>query len=104
MFANVTGGFLVGFWFATLIIGGAVRLFGSKKSVLIGSMLLGVLLCYILGTAWYLVLFHHRGMAISLWSALCTCVLPFLLPDGVKIALVFLLCDRLSPVLRRMSL
>ena len=100
VFANVSGGFLIGFVAATIVIGGAVRIFGRKRIVLITSMIVGLLLCYCLGTVWYLLVFYRGGDSISLWVALSYCVFPFVLPDCLKILLAYLLSKRLAPMLR----
>ena len=104
VFANVTGGFLIGFVAATAVIGGAVRIWGRKTIVLVASMAVGLMLCYAFGTAWYIWVFAYRGNSVSVWFALSYCVFPFLLPDCLKIYLAVLLSNRLSTHLRRMEL
>lgn len=55
-----------------------------------------MLVCYAFGTAWYLVVYARTKGAISLATALGWCVVPFLIPDAVKIALAVLLRGRLK--------
>lgn len=54
----------------------------------------GLLVCYAFGTAWFLIVYTRTG-AITLGVVLAKCVLPFLLPDAVKLALATLLRARL---------
>lgn len=93
---GVTGGYIIGFIFTALIVGFAVKLFGKKAWVYAASMVLGIAVCYAFGTAWFFIV-HNRGNAdaVSLSAALGMCVVPFIIPDLVKIAVATLLCTRL---------
>ena len=88
---GVTGGYIWGFLAAGLIYWLFTAVFGDKLYVRLISMILGMLACYSCGTAWYL---HLYGG--SFWAILATCVLPYLIPDGIKIALALSLAGRLK--------
>ena len=96
---GTTGGYIVGFLFTALSVGLGVKLFGRRLPVLLISMALGVLLCYVFGTAWFMVVYTRNSGPVSLGVVLGWCVLPYLIPDGVKILLAALLTRRLAPVL-----
>ena len=98
---GTTGGYLVGFLFTALIVGLAVEKFGRSLPVLIGSMTVGILVCYAFGTAWFMVVYARRTGPIGLGTALGWCVIPYLLPDAVKIALASALVGRLYPLVNR---
>ena len=98
---GTTGGYLVGFLFTALIVGIAVDKFGRKLPVLIVSMVLGILLCYTFGTAWFVLVYTRESGPIGVGTALGWCVLPYLLPDAIKIALATLLVGRLYPIINR---
>ena len=98
---GTTGGYLAGFLFTALTVGVAVDRFGRKLPVLIASMALGILLCYAFGTAWFVLVYTRSSGPIGVGTALGWCVLPYLLPDAVKIALAALLTRRLVPILNR---
>ena len=100
---GTTGGYIVGFLFTALSVGLGVKLFGRRLPVLLISMALGVLLCYVFGTAWFMVVYTRNSGPVSLGVVLGWCVLPYLIPDAVKILLASLLTRRLEPVLSRMS-
>lgn len=93
---GTTGGYLLGFLLSALIVWGMEARFGSKTGVFLLSAVLGMLVCYAFGTAWYLVVYARTKGAISLATALGWCVVPFLIPDTVKIALAVLLRGRLK--------
>ena len=58
-------------------------------------MILGLILCYICGSWWYMT--RYLGSeAATLGLVLLKCVLPYLIPDGIKLALAFLLTARLK--------
>ncbi|MBR4576910.1 MAG: biotin transporter BioY [Clostridia bacterium] len=99
---GATGGYLLGF-----ILMGLVYWLGEQLSrdgrgvrgVRIVSMILGLLLCYAFGTAWFMFVYARQSGAIALGTALAWCVIPFLLPDLVKLALALQLSGRLRKVL-----
>lgn len=93
---GTTGGYLLGFLLAALIVWGLEARFGSKTGIFILSAILGMLVCYAFGTAWYLIVYARTKGAVSLVTVLGWCVFPFLLPDAVKIALAVLLRGRLK--------
>ena len=98
---GVTGGYLVGFLFTALAVGLAVRRFGKRTAVLVISMTVGILLCYAFGTAWFVTVYNRGSGEIGVLSALSLCVFPYLIPDGVKIAMAALLTKRLDPLVNR---
>ena len=62
--------------------------------------LLGLALCYAFGTLWFVEVYSRANGALSVMTALGWCVLPFLLPDALKLALALLLSARLKPLLK----
>ena len=94
---GTTGGYLVGFLFTALVVGAAVDKLGRKLPVLLVSMALGILLCYTFGTAWFVIVYTRNSGAIGVATALSWCVLPYLVPDAIKIALASFLARRLRP-------
>lgn len=98
---GTTGGYIVGFLFTALTVGMAVQRKGRKLPVLVLSMTAGILLCYTFGTAWFMLVYSRGTGPISLGTALGWCVLPYLIPDGVKVVLAALLTRRLHPLIFR---
>jgi len=91
-----TGGYIIGFIFTALIVGFASDKFKGKLLALIIAMVIGILVCYAFGTAWFAVVYARDNEPASLGAILGWCVLPFLIPDAVKIALAAILTNRLK--------
>jgi len=98
---GTTGGYIVGFLFTALVVGFLLDKLGRKLPMLLGSMVLGILLCYAFGTAWFVVVYAKTSGAIGVATALAWCVVPYLIPDAVKIVLATFLVKRLYPVVNR---
>ena len=94
-----TGGYLLGFFLTVLCVGFAADRSNRRPAALAWSMFFGMLLCYACGTLWFVVVYTHSSGEIGVGTALSLCVLPFLLPDGIKCALALLLAKRLRPIL-----
>ena len=92
---NTTGGYIIGFLFSALAMWGIEKLFGRKPVVQILSMLAGLVICYAIGTVWFMVVYSGANGAVGLGTVLGWCVIPFIIPDLVKIALAFVLSRRL---------
>ena len=96
---GTTGGYLLGFILMGLTYWIGERMSRDSRVVQIVSMVLGLLLCYAFGTAWFMFVYARQSGAIALGTALAWCVVPFILPDLVKLALALLLSDRLRKAL-----
>lgn len=91
---GTTGGYIFGFMLTAL----CYWLLTARKdtpSIRLAAMILGLLLCYICGTCWYLTRYLNAAAA-SLGAVLLKCVLPYLIPDGIKLALAWVLTKRLK--------
>ena len=99
--AGTTGGYIVGFLFSALLMWGMEKLFGKDTKVLAGSMILGLAVCYAVGTLWFMAVYAASSGAVGIFTVLGWCVFPFIIPDIAKIALALILTKRLSGVIRR---
>ncbi|MGN0522034.1 MAG: biotin transporter BioY [Eubacterium sp.] len=86
-----TGGYIIGFIFTALIVGLASDKIGKKLWQNIVFMVIGVLVCYLFGTVWFVIAYKTTFV-----GALSTCVFPFLLPDAVKVVIAAVLVNRLK--------
>ncbi|MCI2056481.1 MAG: biotin transporter BioY [Oscillibacter sp.] len=84
---GATGGYLIGFLGSALVYWLVTKLLGTKVPAMALGMVLGLLTCYIFGTAWFLVVYARTSGSIGLGTALGWCVIPFIVPDLLKIAL-----------------
>ncbi len=93
---GMTGGYILGFLLMGLLYWLMTRLAGSSLPVMILAMVLGLAVCYTFGTIWFLQVYTRQKGAITIMAALWSCVFPFLIPDGIKLALALLLTKRLT--------
>lgn len=91
---GTTGGYLLGFLPTALLVGYVSQKCKGRLLPLGLAMLGGLLICYALGTAWFLLVYTHTVGAVSLSTVLGWCVLPFILPDCAKIFCALILCNR----------
>lgn len=97
---NVTGGYLVGFLVAGLVMWFLERFGGKKTWTTILSSIMGLAACYAFGTAWFMVVYARTTAAIGLGTALLMCVVPYILPDLIKLSLALLLSRRLFGLIK----
>lgn len=93
-FFGVTGGYLWGFMVCGLIFSLLTGIFGQKLRIF--AAVLGILCCYGCGMLW--MAFSQFGFLTAdvLRAAFLQGVLPYLLPDGIKITLAFFLSHKLK--------
>lgn len=91
-----TGGYIIGFIFSALVMWLMESLLGKKLWVQAISMVLGLLVCYAIGTAWFMFVYMRDTGAVGLSTVLLWCVVPFIIPDAVKIVLALMLSNILK--------
>ncbi len=94
---GTTGGYIIGFLLSALLYWAMTQALGEKTPVMVAAMVLGLIVCYAFGTAWFMVVYARNAGAIGLGTALGWCVFPFIIPDLVKIALAVGLTRVLKP-------
>lgn len=82
-----TGGYIVGFLIIAGVYWVAEVFIGKQIIVRIISMVIGLVLCYLFGTVWFVTVFTRTNGDISLFKALQMCVIPFVIWDLLKMAL-----------------
>lgn len=93
---GTTGGYIFGYVLCAWLIALIVEKWGREFWKQAIAMIIGVLVCYAFGTAWFMVL-SGRTLAESM----ALCVLPFLPGDAVKIVLAVVMSLALyKPMLR----
>ena len=93
---GTTGGYIVGFLASALVMWAMEKAFGKAKWVLPASMVLGLIACYAIGTAWFMVVYARNTGAVALMTVLGWCVFPFVIPDLLKIGLALFLTKALK--------
>lgn len=92
---GATGGYILGFLSSALIMWAAEVLFGKSTPVIALSAILGLLSCYAFGTAWFMAVYARGTGGMGVGAALMTCVVPYIIPDGIKTAAAVLLANRI---------
>lgn len=94
-----TGGYLIGYVLCAALESALIRRFGFSRRVLLLSMAAGTLVCYLLGTAWFMLLY-----GAGLGGSLSACVVPFLPGDVLKAVFASALALRLHKPLSLLGL
>ncbi len=92
---NATGGYLLG-----LVVSCIVFWFSEKKvrknlAFHIAVLAIGLFACYLCGTVWFVMVTGH-----TVSHSLMLCVVPFILPDVLKITLAFLIDGRMRKIIK----
>ena len=89
---GVTGGYILGFLAQAIVLWIGERLLGRRPAAFFLSGVLGLAVCYLL-------LYTSTTGPVSIAVVLAQCVLPFILPDLVKLLLAMAVGQRLSKAL-----
>ncbi len=95
---GMTGGYIIGFVFTTIIIGIFKNLSIERdtktKILYVGiGMVLGDIVCLAFGTVWF---WLFNPMHLGLVATLSACVVPFIIPELVKIIIALLVVTRVN--------
>ena len=90
-----TGGYIIGFLLSALLY----LLLEKRMSDLV-LLILGLLVCYLFGTLWFVYVYSAGEKEIGFGAALMICVVPYLLPDAIKMLLAFVLTRRVKKAVR----
>jgi len=91
---GTTGGYIFGFMLTSLIYWLITSTKDTPLTRLL-AMVLGLLLCYGCGSYWYMSQYLSAG-SVTLGLVLLKCVVPYLIPDAVKLILAWLLTGKLK--------
>ena len=103
-FAGPTGGFLVGFLVSALVYWLLEKLFLKKlmttpvKTWVFGMLafLIFEVIMYIVGVIWFMTVYAAQTGPVGLATVMGWCVLPFIIPDIVKMVVAVLIGERAS--------
>lgn len=97
-----TGGYLVGYIPLAFVCGAIYSMWGKKSrgvkkyAFMLLGMIAGTVVLYAFGTAWFCILNH-----VDVIYALTLCVVPFLIGDAIKIAVVMILAPQLEKAIAK---
>lgn len=96
--AGATGGYITGF----LLLGLIYLVLTFKKNTTVARQTLGLILglvaCYVFGTIWYCAIYLNKLSIQAFLSSLSICVLPFIIPDAIKLAVAVIINKKLSQI------
>lgn len=93
---GTTGGYIIGFFFSALVMWAMEKLPGKRSVIQVISMIAGMLVCYTFGTLWFMMVYMKNQGAVGLMTVLGWCVIPFIIPDILKIVLAYGLSRKLK--------
>ena len=96
--AGASGGYIIGFMMVAIVYRGLEDESSQVRSII--ALVMGLVLCYAFGTFWYMEAYAASSGEMGLSSALLTCVVPFILPDLLKLGLAVMLSKRLKKHLK----
>lgn len=99
-----TGGYIVGFIISALIMWFFEITFNKKIYIQIFSMFVALIACYIFGTLWYLFIYSGKSESVGVMTVVSLCVLPFIIPDIIKIMLAIFIGKRLRLIISKTKL
>ena len=108
-FAGPTGGFLIGFLAAALVYWLLEKLVfarlmtSQKKRIIFGfvNSFIFELLMYTVGVIWFMTVYAAQTGPVGLVTVLGWCVIPFIIPDLVKIAAAVIISSRAARFVRQ---
>jgi biotin transport system substrate-specific component len=107
-FIGPTGGFLIGFVFGALVYWLLEKLFLKKLmtspvktwiSGMLGFLVFEVVM-YTVGVIWFMTVYAAQTGPVGLATVMTWCVIPFIIPDIVKMAVAVLIGERASKLIR----
>ena len=96
---GTTGGYILGFLAQAAVLWAGERLLGRSSAAFLVSGVLGLAVCYLFGSVWFLFLYSRTTGPIGMATVLGWCVVPFVIPDLVKLVLAMAVGKRLSRAL-----
>ena len=98
-----TGGYMIGFLFDIVIVGLFSRIQMQNRIVktllLYLGMLLALIVLYFFGTLWFITVYSGKN-AVGVGTALALCVVPYCMPDALKVLFAAIIGISLKPHLK----
>ncbi len=95
-----TGGFIIGYVPAVFVQALLTTKFKDRKSAYVFGILLGTVIVYATGMAWFLVVTAGK---YTFAQAMAACVYPFLIGDTVKLIISVMVGYKLRPIIERVT-
>ena len=96
-----TGGYIIGFLFSSFLYFLLEKFIKNENLKLILGFILSLILCYLIGTIWFYYVYGSNIEYMSFYNVMMICVIPFIIPDLLKILLAFVVVKNVK---RRINL
>lgn len=93
---DATGGFITGFFFSGLAYRLVTGLLKRNPRAKLFGLFAALTACYITGALWFAIFCNQGDFLLSIKTAFVSCVVPFIIPDLLKIALTILVCRKIE--------
>jgi biotin transport system substrate-specific component len=93
---GATGGYVIGFLLTALSYWLITAIFGNKTVTKVCGLALGLILCYTAGVIWYTTVYLRDTSLSAVTSALTIGVVPFIIPDIIKLTVAILIDRKLK--------
>ena len=97
---GATGGYIIGFIASGLLYWIFEKFTPEKHIIRITELTVCLLVCYAIGTVWFRFVYTSDN-EMGIWAVLTTCVIPFIIPDMVKLTAAHFLAGRLKIILEK---
>lgn len=95
-----TGGFIIGFYFFIIVSGIVLKWNNKTMGERLSSLLYGLVVLYAFGLLWFEFVFLEETEFESLWYVLFFTVVPYIIPDVLKLWLACLLYKRIGKLIK----
>ena len=96
-----TGGYILGFIPMVIISSLLIKHLPKRFMLKFIALLIGQVSCYIFGTLWFVFLYGKSAENMSFITALSVCVLPYIIPDLIKLSSAILVAKRITPYINK---
>lgn len=93
---GTTGGYIIGFLLSGICYSFVIKLLGKKTGTMFFGMILGLIVCYAFGTVWFMQIYMKANGPVTLLTTMTWCVIPFILPDVLKILLALFISKKIG--------
>ncbi len=92
---GTTGGYLIGFLAITLLYWLVIKSPEEQHLAQLLILITGLIICYAFGTIWFVTVYASNVGSVGIFTALSWCVIPYIIPDLIKLAIAYKLAERL---------
>jgi biotin transport system substrate-specific component len=97
---GATGGYIIGFALLGAVYAAGEKIFGSGLAASVLCAAAGLAVCYLFGSVWFAAVYSRGSGGVGFAAALSQCVLPFIIPDAVKMLLAVFVKKKLAAYIK----